>query len=231
MAKSCLLDNDVVLKVAAYGLNGPVLEVLTVGGEAPAILGVGRYVIRQKARRKDRFQHPERIIIFVNDFLNCLQVIEPTEQEIELAADFEASALHIGGAFDTGKAQLLAILVKRVSPALVSGDKRAIRAAASLNVPTASNKFVCLEQIVKCLVMRVPINVLCGNICAEPSVDRALSICFTCARPEAADVDINNVSQALQSYISNLRELSADMLMSDEFVSALATEEDGVGRL
>jgi hypothetical protein len=76
--------------------------------------------------------------------LGNLQVIEPTESEIELAADLEKTARQLGGAFDVGEAQLFAVLLTRGSPALVTGDKRAISAASALRrAPGAHDRCTC----------------------------------------------------------------------------------------
>ncbi|MBL6431683.1 MAG: hypothetical protein HPM95_13135 [Alphaproteobacteria bacterium] len=113
MPEPCLLDNDVVLKVAAYSLNGAAIGCLTSERVFPAILGVGKFVVRRKAANANRFKQPERITADLEFLLDKLQVIEPTETEIELAADLEETARQLGEAFDAGEAQLFAVLLTR----------------------------------------------------------------------------------------------------------------------
>mgnify|MGYP001791267384 CR=1 FL=1 len=122
MPEPCLVDNDVVLKVAAYGLYGAAIGCLTHESELPAMLGVGRFVVRRKAAKANRFRRPDRIATELEALLGSLQVIEPTDDEIELAADLETAARKLDGALDVGEAQLLAVLLTRGSPALVTCD-------------------------------------------------------------------------------------------------------------
>jgi hypothetical protein len=218
MPEPCLLDNDVVLKVAAYGLNDPMLELLTLEDQAPAMLGVGRFVVRQKTVR---FQSPDLVASSLEELLDRLQVIEPTEAEIELAADFEAAALQTGDAFDTGEAQLVAVLVSRSSPALVTGDKRAIEALANLSVTAAFNRIICLEQMFSNLVRRGSISDLRAKVCSKPLVDQALTNCFACASLGIIELNADAAISALGSYVDYLRQRSKVVLMANSDVLAL----------
>ena len=223
MAEPCLLDNDVILKVATYSLNGAATSCLKFEGELPAMLGVGRFVLRQKVTKARHFKQPQRVVADLEILFEALQTIEPTEDEVELAADLEAAARQSGGAFDTGEAQLFAILLSRGSPALVTGDKRAIAAAAVLDIAEAAGRVVCLEQLLRCIAKKIPTDALRQLVCAEPQADRALSSCFACSSADSTELDSQALLAALGSYIGYLRQQSGALLMEDHDVLALAS--------
>ena len=54
-------------------------------------------------------------------------LLNPTPQEISLAANLEEAAAKCAVELDTGESQLVAILLQRSGPLLLTGDKRAIR--------------------------------------------------------------------------------------------------------
>lgn len=221
MTEPCLLDNDIVLKMAAFQLYRSFVELFTVDGKNPAMLGVGQFVVRKKATKGKRFQDTEAVVNALEELLAQIIVIEPNEKEIELAADFEVAALNGNLAFDTGEAQLLAVLINRSGPGLVTGDKRAIAAAASLNVAQARERLICLEQVFSCLVANEGADALRICVCKETATDRTLSICFSCASLQITAIHSSDVLAALSSYITDLRKKSGEMLMTDEKVSAL----------
>jgi uncharacterized protein YhhL (DUF1145 family) len=223
MPEPCLLDNDVVLKIATFQQNHAFLDLLTIEGKLPAILGVGAYVVRQKASQSKRFQDPQKVKASVYSLLDGLEMIEPTEQEVELAADFEASAMSAGGAFDAGEAQLLAILLLRNSPVMATGDKRAVEASSHLKIPKALNKMVCLEQIMIRLMHACDLTLVRAAVCAEPSTDKAISNCFACTSFGLYELELAAALEALQSYVNHLRQNSGEMLIKDEAFLALTT--------
>jgi hypothetical protein len=74
MPEPYLVDNDVVLKIAAFGLNGAALCCLMSERELPAMLGVGRFVVRRKVAKASRFKQLERIAADLEALLGNLQV-------------------------------------------------------------------------------------------------------------------------------------------------------------
>ena len=223
MPEPCLIDNDVVLKIAAYGLHEYAIGTLKVAGAKPAMLGVGRFVVRKKVTNKEKFHNPEAAESSAAEFLKALQVVEPTDVEIELAADLEARAVELGESFDTGEAQLLAVLLTRKSPALVTGDKRAIQAISKLEEPTAHGRGICLEQLIAHLTTVVPVEILRDHVCGEPVVDKAMTNCFACSSMGCFDLDLKTLLAALNSYIEDLRANSNGVLVANYDVLSLTT--------
>lgn len=229
MTEPCLLDNDLVLKVSAYQLLEETLLQFTIDGTAPAMLGVGRFVLRKKAKRSDRFVNTDAVVASVADALERLQVVEPTDEEVELAAALEESANETGAALDTGEAQLLAVMINRGSPLFATGDKRAIEAAAALAPPEITGRLVCLEQLFLCLLEPIPVADIRRKVCQEPKADSAIANCFSCASIASQAFDPASVTEGLRSYIESLRRASGLLLMPDDELLAFTSKVNGKG--
>ena len=208
MTEPCLLDNDVVLKISAYQLLEETLLQFTIDGTAPAMLGVGRFVLRKKAKRSERFVNTNAVVASVADAIDRLQLVEPTNEEVELAAALEESAIEAGVALDTGEAQLLSVLIKRGSPIFATGDKRATEAITALAPPEITGRLVCLEQIFLCLLKQVPFVDVRHKVCQEPKADKAIASCFSCASIASSGFDPASTREGLRSYIESLRKAS-----------------------
>src|SRR5207253_1052389 len=84
-----------------------------------------------------------------------------------------------------GESQLCSIVITRAISILDTGDKRAIESFETLldeigGLELIGGRVRCLEQIVHGLVQGGAIDELLDAICAEPDVDKTLSICFGC---------------------------------------------------
>jgi hypothetical protein len=98
----------------------------------------------------------------------------------------------------------------------VTGDKRAIIAIEQLmdtmtQLQPIAGRLQCLEQAFRRLIAYVDAEVVRRAICAEPNVDKALTICFGCFSPEVAHASI---CEGLDSYIAALRTGAARVLSS-----------------
>lgn len=199
-------DNDVLLKGACYVLLRALIA--RVPGEGPSgVLGSSQYIVPKKIA-KMRLNGPvTRALGEFSSFLQESHVIEPSTEEQSMAARFEASAQRLALNLDAGESQLLAVVVSRTVPWLVTGDKRAIisiepvmRGESDLSL--VAGKIRCLEQLVRDLLVADGAESIRALICAEPTVDTALSICLGCTGPSAIPEEI---LIGLTSYIENLR--------------------------
>jgi hypothetical protein len=134
-----------------------------------------------------------------------------------MAADFELAAQRAGLSFDVGESQLCAILICRLTPMLLTGDKRAIQALEELldsedRLSSLCGKVRCLEQLVLD-VLRAGTNpdTLRGMICAEIDIDKTLTICFSC---HSQDGPRQDYVDGLQSYVADLRQRAIRVLSS-----------------
>ena len=131
-----------------------------------------------------------------------------------MAADFELAAQRVGASLDGGESQLCAIVVQRLLPLLVTGDKRAIAAIETIldadpRLMAMCGKVRCLEQVFAGSIARYGTAALRVAVCAEPQIDKALSICFSC---RSQCVEEASIRDGLQSYINDLRQRAGRVL-------------------
>ncbi len=212
-----LIDNDVLLKGACYGLLDELVEVVPASPPTVGVLGLARFVLPSKIRKRASEGTVDEAHDRLSMFLEKAVALETTEEETELAAELEYQAQVLGLPFDGGESQLCAILLLRDVPKLVTGDKRALAAAEKLlelcpRLHPASGKMMCLEQLILRLVTSLGPHPVRAVICRQPRVDTALSICFSCAN-EAVTAD--SFAAGLRSYIGSLRAAALRLLASD----------------
>lgn len=220
MPERVLLDNDVVLKVACYALADETLAAATIDDIPPAMLGVGRFVVRSRLARASNIADPARAAAAFERMLAAMTLAEPDDAELAAAADLEAEATRRDLELDGGESQLLAMLANRACRLLITGDKRAIAAMAIVAAAQAGSRVACLEQLIAHLVATSGVREVRPGVCAEANVDRAVTNCFACAAtdpPDGADV-----LAGLASYIRHLDRAAPGVLIPDGDLSSLA---------
>jgi hypothetical protein len=200
-----LLDNDVLLKGACYGLLTQLAAAIP-GDGTVGVLGASKFVVTHYLKRYKLNSKKGIAEARLLTFLSSNEVVEPTPEEQDVAATLESTAQRLALALDVGESQLVAVLTVRLLPWFATGDKRAIVAIerlldADTRLAHIVGKIICLEQLVKRLVTGDS-GALRGAICSEPTVDKTLSICFGCASSEAA---LATILEGLESYIGALR--------------------------
>jgi hypothetical protein len=201
------VDNDVVLKAVCYGLAQEFWPQATPG--RLGVLGSARYVVSSCIERASLNKEKATVVVDMAEFLASSQVLEPSAEELALAVELELAAQLAALPLDGGESQLCAIVIVRELSALHSGDKRAIASLDALLATVAAlgaleDKVICLEQIVLWAISeRERFGQIAPAICAEPSVDKTLSICFSCFSEATAEHQA--VQEALESYIAALR--------------------------
>lgn len=206
-------DNDILLKGACYGLL-PRLAATVPGDGQVGILGASRFVVPKKIAQAGLRGNPAIAHAHFVSFMTENGVLEPNSDEQEMAALFEATAQTMALNLDAGESQLVAILVSRSLPWLVTGDKRAIASLEKLvdadaRLAVIVGKVRCLEQIARDMFVSEDADQVRSAICAEPSVDKTLTICFSCSSPDANSA---TVLEGLASYIADLRSRASRVL-------------------
>ncbi|WP_427791820.1 hypothetical protein [Brevundimonas diminuta] len=201
MSDLVLLDNDVALKISCYSLVDEFFATTRSGASSTSMLGVGKYVIRNRVDRTSKIVDRDRARRAVEYLLSSISLIEPSDNELEAAAALEAKATMQGLELDSGESQLLAIMAHRGHELLITGDKRAIKAMAIVAIEASSNRVACLEQLFGWMIAACTLDQIRGAVCKEPSVDQAITICFGCSQCSSVDF---NVAEALSSYIRHL---------------------------
>ncbi|MCI1711396.1 MAG: hypothetical protein LKM39_14505 [Chiayiivirga sp.] len=210
------IDNDVVLKSVSYGIFDAVLAAVPGGPHSYGVLGTARFVLPKALKKRPPVQL-ERAIADLAAALQSLDVLEPTRDEALLAAQLEYEALRQAKAMHPGECLLVAILLSRPLKHLLTGDRNAIAALGSMQLPVPltatklAGKFVCFEQAIRFLITNMSAVAVRAYICAEPGVDTALRLCFSCSAPE---VDQSSWLEGLESQISHLRAASGTLLVA-----------------
>jgi len=212
-----VVDNDLILKSVCYGLAEafwPEAELKSIG-----VLGAARYVVRHEIDRASLNRGPEAAQSDLSLLLGRCKELEPTEEEISLAAEIELCGQENGLALDNGESQLAALVVTRDLRLLETGDKRAINGLEEARshieaLDALRGRVRCLEQIARRAIdIEEDFGGFSTGVCAEPSVDRSLSICFGCFGDSPADR--STACEALDQYIREVRRSAPDMLVDE----------------
>ena len=227
MLESILLDNDVVLKMCAYGAADRLVEIATYDGRLPSILGVAGFSLGTQVRKLRSIVERDSAMANLRVFLDQAGRLEPTDREIGVAADMEEEAIRLGLELDTGESQLAAILLLRCAPLVVSGDKRALLALAAIVPEQVNGRFACLEQAVASAISGegrlIPFRTA---VCASRTVDKAIAICFSCS---VSTTTLDQVLDGLRSYTDALRAQTGRLLIASDDLVAIAAKKDRVG--
>ncbi len=212
MAVRALMDNDVIVKGAAYGVLAEIVVALG-GNGAVAILGSARFVVRDRIARDPRIRDRDRTRTNWGRFAASAIELEPSDETISLATSLEEAATDLGLQLDSGESILCAEAIAQPASALLTGDKRAIEALERLlpvigELRDVSNRVVCLEQVIDAIVRRIGEDTVRAAVCDEPRVDIAVALCFQCHR----DADGRLDPEGLRSYIADARRRAPTML-------------------
>jgi hypothetical protein len=201
------VDNDVLYKGTCYGLLCDLIGAIPANLRDIGILGAARYVVRKKLGKTTLSGNRESRERFLTSVVQSAEILEPTVDEGKFAAELEYVAQRKNLAMDEGESQLFAIVLFRAWDRLVTGDKRAVGAFEQVltdlkEAARLAGKVICLEQLFLRVVASGSAAAIRDAVCAEPNVDRALSICFSCSAPV---VQPESWSEGLRSYVASMR--------------------------
>jgi hypothetical protein len=193
------------LKGCAFQLADLLLDAANSLG-LPSILPTARFVLKKRLK-KSHFNDALAVEAILDWALAHTSEVAATDGEIEFAAILVGHAQQANVDLDGGEALLLAVLVSRAAPLLLTGDKRALYAtevcAALANcMKETAGRLGCTEQTILALLTRAGLPPLQKGVCSEPSADTAVAICLSCHN---AGVQMADVEQGLLSYINHLR--------------------------
>lgn len=211
------VDNDVLHKGACLGLLSQLIAAIPANIAEVGILGAARFVVRSKLGKAKLVRGSQSAIQALEEVVKHAVVLEPTSEEEKLAAELEYAAQLANLNLDEGESLLCAIVILRVYPWLVTGDKRAVGALervlrALSKIEEFAGKVLCLEQLFLRLLNSGQASDIREAVCAEPGVDRALAICFSCSSPSVA---LESWIDGLRSYIASLRTTAPTILSAE----------------
>lgn len=226
MLEAILLDNDVILKMCAFAASNQLVEIATVQGCPPVLLAVAKYSLRSQVSKYRSIPEYENTVAQLEIFMRKVKLIEPTEDEINFAADLEEKAIRNGFHLDAGESQLVAVLIHRCSPLLITGDKRAIIALSKIAPQTIEGRVACFEQVVATVVIGNSfLESFRTSVCKSRTVDKAIANCFSCSSPS---VTLEEVMAGLRSYIAALRCNTGKLLINSDDLVAVTSKKNSV---
>jgi len=115
---------------------------------------------------------------------------------------------------DSGEAVMLALMLEAPDTVLLTGDKRAMRAIAALEINLRTrfaSRILPVECVVKCVLDAHGLDEMRARICPWKSIDTAISNVMgsRCDQAEAS------VREGLTSYLNELKQLCVPPLVHD----------------
>jgi hypothetical protein len=205
----CLVDSDIIYKLAMCNLLDDTLAALDLARTDAYVLPTAKYkfgVARRRPGRRERLYGAE-VFARIRDFLASVHeigVAGPSD-ELQLLARIDG--------VDAGEAILFSATAEFDQYLLATGDKTSLRALAltPICLPIAQRirgHVICLEQIVKRLIQQFGFLYVKNKIVPTRACDIALSVAFG----SGWDATEPNVFAALDSYINELRSLPINLL-------------------
>ena len=213
-----LVDNDVMVKVSAWGLDEAFLAAMTSRAGPPGMLGAARFVVRKLLARRG-LADPDAAAAVFERLRVAMVLLEPEPAELAVAAALEEAALRAGVELDAGESQLTAMLVARNARLLLTGDKRAMAALATLQPAGIGSRVASLEQLVRLFAQRLGLDVLRAAVCGEREADTSMAVCFGCHR---GDYPSSEIEVGLSSYHRDVARSAAAILVADAELLAIA---------
>lgn len=191
-----------MFKLARWNSLDALATALGSTGAGLAVLGSLRFVIVPKLSNLERLD----AVAELEKFLDAVEILEPSDDEVSLAAALEEAAALAGLEIDGGESLLLSIALQRAVGKVATGDKRALNGIATLaesddQLEALRGRFFSLEQIVYAILECTDFNDLRGHVCADQNCDKAISICFQCNRDKGS---VEHTVEALNSYQRDL---------------------------
>lgn len=191
-----LVDTDIFCKLAAVGLLDDVVRHL--GGTSPSLERLP--ALPQMLKRGGLYKKlgPEVAA-------RLLKLAEPMP-EIPPAPEAQLAQLTQVPQIDPGEAQLFAVAAATADVILLSGDKRALRAVAS--VPgfgaALSGKVVTLEAALLVVCLHLGDDAVRQAVAGHYATDRVFSICFSSGNSSPQDC-LRSYLQGLQGEVEPLK--------------------------
>lgn len=206
-------DNDIVIKLSIFRCLKDLVAALGIGNSRIGVLGSLRYVAAPKLNALDDDEVYECFVRFIDQ----VSELEPDSIEVQLAAEIEEAAQRLNVELDSGESLLMAIAIRRGSDKLVTGDKRAVEAAAAVKnhvgaMSLLDGLVMSLEQLAALLISAIGYDLVRSRICAHSNVDTAMTICFQCGRDAGSRTETQD---ALRSYHLDLCNKSGGLCAPD----------------
>jgi hypothetical protein len=212
-----LIDTDVLIKCSCYSLLDQIGPPAAVE-ENVGILGAARFVVRNYLEKRGEINDRTGAQNRFAEYVSRVSTLEPTDEELALASAIEEAGVQLNLDLDVGESQLCAIAIARATPFVLTGDKRAIVGAESLQqeIPQLAalrGRFACLEQALIGVTQRIGVHATREKVCAEPRMDKSLTACFEC---HSSGSHPGFSTDGLMSYVHSLRAHASTLLYAPD---------------
>lgn len=207
MTRRLLVDNDVLLKLARYGLLDALVNIFGIDVSDIQVLATAKYSLLPAKNILLRCKDADSANR-LEDFLTRSVPLNPVDLDTNLLDTLSAIP-----SIDAGEALLLAAGASDPETLVITGDKRAVAALCSdCSISQVSNalagRVVTLEIIFWQLVKKDFTHTQSCVRC-KLDVDKAISNVFGVSAPATID----SVREALTSYINHLRGITGGLLL------------------
>lgn len=210
-----LIDTDILLKTASYKLLKQLLATSPFGSTEFGIVAAAQFVVADKLKKKLQAAQLEGAKEHFQDAIVKISAIEPSPDELALAAELESAALTLGVDIDAGESQICMLMLSGGIDLMMTGDKRAIKAIAALSEQDACayvhGKVACLEQLVWWMIEHKGLGSVQPSICPLPAVDISLTAALGC---HSGGAPLASCKEGLISYINSIRRDAPEVLIA-----------------
>ncbi|SFB19211.1 hypothetical protein SAMN03159488_02293 [Pseudomonas sp. NFIX10] len=209
MALKLFVDNDVILKLAQYGIleHLPKLFIGQNGQIHLLALDSARYKLLPKRNRIELCK-TEEAAIQIEGFLDSATKLTSADVDLEVL-----DRLNAAPGIDAGEALLFAAAAKAADGRVLTGDKRALAGLAEQNLdhigPLLINKVITLEALIQGFV-ELDHAATQNAVRSNPAVDKALSMVFGVSAAASEE----SVGAGLGSYVGHVRKSLGEILNS-----------------
>lgn len=202
--KIWFVDNDIILKLAAYNLFWEAITKLSVKQENIRILPTAEQVFSRNRRLST--QYTDKTI------QRALQIAKACTSINQYSiAEYESLVAEEG--IDAGEALLVAATQTEVDYLLITGDKRFIKALASSQLvdlkQRLNKRIICLEQLILNLINVSDFDKICRRIVSAEDCDETINEIFKLGR-QAKQKDVSN---SLNQCVADLRFQTGELLV------------------
>ncbi|AVX92147.1 hypothetical protein PkP19E3_31255 (plasmid) [Pseudomonas koreensis] len=206
MALKLLIDNDVILKLAQYGMLEHLPKLFTRSGEIQlSVLDSARYKLLPK-QNPLKLCKSEEAAAHIAALLGSAQKVSAADVDLDVLEQLNA----IPG-IDAGEALLFAAAAADAESVVLTGDKRALNGLSENHLeaiaPSLKGKVIMLEGLIQGFVQLDHASTQ-HAIRSNPAVDKALSMVFGVSAAASEE----SIQAGLNSYVGHARKLVGEMI-------------------
>jgi hypothetical protein len=199
------LDNDVIRKLITYKMLDEALDCLEIDRSDIRVLESARFVFGSKKMQE---KYSEEILLSAIEFVKSCATISAQDNDEYRLLEKQAKK-----DIDRGEATLIAATFKESASLLATGDKRCLKALASIECldfihKELQGRVICLEQIIWKLIRMQGFDWVLERVVLNLDCDSTLRAAFG----SSSNSQQETVLQTLDIYIKDLQTTSLGLL-------------------